>query len=300
MAHRMNLRRIDRREFLSNGFAAAAAAFLPAAAHARKKLGFFEQHALPIGLQLYTVADAVRDDLDGTLAKVARIGYRTVELAGFHGHEPAKWRAALDRTHLKCTSIHIQGKGKGDEIALDGDIPRLAAAAHTLGTSQVVMPMFLPSKDWGRIAEFLNIKGAALQREGITLGYHNHNPEFEPVGNTTGFDIIARNTDRELVVLELDVGWVAAAGLDPAVLFSRYPGRFRLMHVKDIKSSTQTNFDFKQDPTEVGHGMLDWPKLLPAAYAAGVRDFYVEQEPPFEHDRFEAIAASFTYLSKAR
>jgi sugar phosphate isomerase/epimerase len=293
--------RIDRRSFLEGSFAAMTAALVPPFAYARQARGFFDQHALDIGLQLYTVADAVRNDLDGALAKVAHIGYRAVEPAGFHGHEPAKLRAVLDQAGLRCTSIHIQGKGSGNEPALDGDIARVAADVHTLGASHVVMPMFLSpataGDDWRRTAEFLNEKGAALKREGLQLGYHNHNPEFAPVEGTTGFDIIATHTDPKFVVLEVDVGWVAAAGFDPVAILHRYSGRFRLMHVKDIRDSTRTNFAFKQDPTEVGRGMLKWKTLLPAAYAAGVRDFYVEQESPFEHDRFDAIAASYTYLA---
>jgi sugar phosphate isomerase/epimerase len=291
---------IDRRRFLESGFAAMTAAFLPLA-HARRAQGFFEQHALPIGLQLYTVADAVRSDLDSALAKIAQVGYRIVEPAGFHGHEPAKFRAALERAGLHCTSIHIQAKGSGNGPTLDGDIARVAADVHAIGARQVVMPMFFSpvstGDDWRRIAEFLNEKGAALKREGLQLGYHNHNPEFAPVEGSTGFDIIATHTDPKFVVLEIDVGWVAAAGFEPATILRRYSGRFRLMHVKDIRDTTRTNFAFKQDPTEVGRGMLKWPKLLPAAYSAGVRHFYVEQEPPFEHDRFEAIAASYDYLA---
>ena len=95
----------------------------------------------------------------------------------------------------------------------------------------------------------------------------------------------------------MDVGWVTAAGQDPFALLKKHPGRFTLMHVKDIKASTKPNFVLQQDPTEVGGGMIDWPKLLPAAYAAGVRGFFVEQEAPFAHARLDSAKISFDYLA---
>ena len=150
---------------------------------------------------------------------------------------------------------------------------------------------------WKRTADLLNKSGETLKKEGIKLGYHNHNVEFAPVGNTTGWDVLIAQTDPKLVNLELDVGWVAAAGIDPIAEVRRLKGRVALMHVKDIKATTKPNFVLRQDPTEVGSGMIDWKKLLPAAYAAGVRKFYIEQEPPFTMDRFDAVAKSRAYLS---
>ena len=129
------------------------------------------------------------------------------------------------------------------------------------------------------------------------LAYHNHNLEFAPVDGTTGFDILARETDPQRVIFEMDAGWVRAAGLDPVVLLNRYPGRFRLMHVKDISASTHVNFKLSMDSTEVGHGIIDWRRVIAAAYKAGVTQYFVEQEPPFKKDRFASIADSFAFLS---
>ncbi len=311
----------DRRTFLGGGLAAIGIAST-AYAMARPRT-FFARHGLPIGLQLYTVAEAARNDLDGTLSKAARIGFRTIELAGFHGHEPAALRAAADRAGLRVTSIHIQAKARDSDPGLDGDLARLAADLHFLGVTDVILPIFLvpdhfPTRDasegfgsylarvselftqddWKLTAAFLNDKGSALKREGLRLGYHNHNPEFRAVSGATGYDVIARHTDPDLVALEMDAGWVAAAGHDPAALLRRYPGRFRSMHVKDIRSSTRVNYALAQDPTEVGRGTIDWKRLLPAAYDTGIRNFFVEQEPPFERDRFDALAASFGYLDR--
>lgn len=283
--------------------------------------GWFAAHHLPIGLQLYTVSDAARRDIDGTLARVAQVGYRTVELAGYHGQTVPVLRAAADRHGLKFTSIHVGAKGRPGEPGLDQDIAKLAADLHALGVTDVVMPMFpmpehLPPQDqgeayaaylqrvtpgitrddWLRTAELLNDRGRRLRAEGLRLGYHNHNPEFAPLDGTTGMELLLANTSPDEVSFEMDVGWVAAAGVDPVALLKRHGRRFQLMHVKDIKPSTRANFSLQQDPTEVGAGKLPWPTLLPAAFNAGVRKFYVEQEPPFSIDRFEAIARSHAFL----
>ena len=111
-------------------------------------------------------------------------------------------------------------------------------------------------------------------------------------------EILLKGTDPKLVTFELDAGWVTAAGHDPIALMKAHPGRFTQMHVKDIKPTTKANFELRQDPTEVGGGMIDWKKLLPAAYAAGIRGFYYEQEPPFAHARLESARISFEYLAK--
>jgi sugar phosphate isomerase/epimerase len=160
----------------------------------------------------------------------------------------------------------------------------------------------MTADDWKWNADFLNEKAAVLKKAGLATGYHNHNFEFAPLkdakgGATNGMEILLNGTDPSLVTFEMDVGWVTAAGQDPFALLKKHPGRFTLMHVKDVKASTKPNFVLQQDPTEVGGGMIDWPKLLPAAYAAGVRGFFYEQEAPFAHARLESAKISFDYLA---
>jgi sugar phosphate isomerase/epimerase len=310
------------RRAVLRGALAACVAHPFASAFAAEPQGFFARRRLPIGLQLYTLGDAVRTDLDGSFAKLARIGYRVLEPAGWHGHAPRALAAAAARHGLKCTSIHVPAKGDGDGPGLEGDVPRLAAAVHALGATDVVMGMFpvpqrlgqarqgeafpafiqrvasqLKVDDWKRTAALLAEKGAALRSEGLRLSYHNHNVEFGPVGGTTGMDILLRETSPDAVVFELDVGWAAAAGVDPLALLRAHERRFQLMHVKDIRASTKRNFALRMDPTEVGGGSVEWERLLPAAFAAGVRKYYVEQEPPFTLDRFEAAERSYRYLA---
>jgi sugar phosphate isomerase/epimerase len=304
-----------------NGLALASGGLRTAAA-GETGTGWFARRHLPIGLQLYTVGDSARRDFDATLAKVAQIGYRAIELAGYHGQPLEVLRASSKRHGVKYTSIHVGATARPGEPGLDQDLPKLAADLHALGVTDVVMPMFqiperfgapgasegfvpylqrvsqgLTRDDWQRTADLLNDRGAKLRALGLRFGYHNHNPELAPLGDTNGLELLLAATSAEDVTFEMDVGWVSAGGGDPLALLARHPRRFQLMHVKDIYATTKTNYALQQDPAEVGAGRLDWPRLLPAAFAAGVRKFYVEQEAPFKTDRFTAIGKSFRYLT---
>lgn len=310
---------LSRRDLLR--LSAATLATLPALDAVGAGSGFFARHRLPLGLQLYTVADTARTALDDTLKRVADSGYQTVELAGLHGHTVPELRAAADRVGLKLVSIHVSSDARPGELSLNGDIPALAASAHQLGVTDVVMPMLsMPARlggaaeregfgaylqrvvpqitaaDWQRIAAQLNGYGRALQREGLRFGYHNHNPEFAPLGGTNGFEILVKETDPRAVSFELDIGWAAAGGHDPEQVIRHHAGRITQLHVKDILATTKTNYALQQDPTEVGNGTLHWPALLRAAYKTGIRRYFVEQEPPFKGNRFDSIAASARYL----
>jgi sugar phosphate isomerase/epimerase len=290
---------------------------------AAESVPFFKRHHLPIGLQLYTVGAAARKDLNGTLSKVAAAGYQTVELAGLYGNSPQAMRKAADDAGLKYTSIHIQPRSSNGEPGFDQPPEVLAASMQVLGLADVVLPMFLmpahlpkpdaksggyagyldqvgpliTADDWKATAAFLNTKGAALQKVGLRLSYHNHNVEFRPIGDTCGLEILLENTDPKVVHFEMDVGWVAAGGADPIKILEHRKGRFKMMHVKDLMATTKTNYAMQQDPAEVGNGMLPWRKILDVAYATGVRKFYVEQEPPFKGDPLDSIAISAKYLS---
>lgn len=296
---------VSRRAFLGTAAAVSCAVATTGIAAAAERPGFFARHHLPIGLQLYTLGEAPYRDLEGTLRTLAAIGYRTVEPVGFMKRTAAQLRAALDRAGLSCPSTHIplQADGSGGPTLAE-DIGKLAADVHRLGVEYVVVPMFaahagheMTAEDWRRTAAQLNAKGAALKREGLRLAYHNHNVEFARYGSRTGYDLLLEGTDPDVVWFEMDVGWVAAAGADPVALLRAHRHRFRLMHVKDIEASTVPNNAFKMDPADVGSGTLDWKSILPAGYEAGVRYYYVEQEPPFPGPRMDAARADYEYLA---
>lgn len=317
---------LSRRAMLGGGASAAASALVAARAlGATSDQAFFRRNGLDLGIQLYVLGDELVANLDPLLAEVARIGYRKVELAGFLGRSAAELRAAFDRAGLTCRSAHIPDQafwpGQGATLA---DVPKLIDDAQIIGLQYIVLPMFpLPKAagsiadaknisafakrvievmtpdDWKACADMLNKKGAVLAQAGLKIGYHNHNCEFAPNAGGSGYEILMERTDPALVTFELDAGWVCAAGLDPVALLKAYPDRFKLMHVKDIKA-LQPNFTLEQDSTEVGSGVIDWPRILPAAFAAGITEYYVEQEPPFADSRIAAVEKSFRYLNMLR
>lgn len=286
---------------------------------------FFDADTRPLGLQLYTLGEQVQDDFEGVLQQVAAIGYRDIELPGLYGRAPADASASLRKAGLRLGSLHVAPTpGLGPEpLTLQNDASEIIDYLGELGVSQVVAPMapfpgnFQRPDDpanmlqvlsqsyvdagqeyWQRFAALLNEKALALKPAGITLGYHNHNFEFAPLGDGTGWDILARETDRELVYFEIDTGWVAAAGIDPVTFLENHAGRVRWLHLKDIAPSTSTNHALSMDPTEVGSGKLDWPAILATARSTGVQHYYVEQEPPFELPRLESIERSYAFLAR--
>jgi sugar phosphate isomerase/epimerase len=317
---------MGRRSMLSALVAAGGISMLDTATLAKGPRPFFKRVGLPIGLQIYSLGDEPSKDLDGTFAKVAAIGYRDIELPGLLGKTAAEVKAAADRAGLQISALHVPAAPMNGPAAgtFQDSVQNIGDIMGALGTKNAVAPIMLfPSgmkfgagesfqtvitramaeagaDVWKRTAALLNERAAALKPHGISVGYHNHNLEFAPIGNTTGWDILMAEFDPKLISIELDVGWVTAAGLDPVAFIKKHKGRLRQMHVKDVKATTKPNYALSMDPTQIGDGQQDWAKILPAAYKAGVRNFYVEQEPPFAMARVDAVKRSFDYLAKLK
>jgi sugar phosphate isomerase/epimerase len=313
---------LNRRALLRAGLGLAAATATPSLFANALRKGFFVSHDLPIGIQLYMLGDDAIKDIETTLARVAAIGYRTIELPGLQKGTATRIRAAADKAGVSIAAVHVgadPAKAQGKWSLVD-DSAQLAADLRILNCSDLVLPFpllpevkpqagedvmaalrraFRTSTDhWKRTATLLNERGAALQREGLSLSYHNHDVEFLAIGDTSGWEVLATETDPKLVSFELDVAWVVAGGLDPVTLLDGLAGRVRQVHVKDLHAPAQPHEALKMDSIEVGAGIIDWQKLLPTAYRAGARQFFVEQEPPFKLDRFEAASRSYSYLSR--
>lgn len=242
----------------------------------------------PIGVQLYTVRDEMKRDVAATLARVARIGYKEVEFAGYFDHSPAEIRAMLDANGLTAPSAHIPLD------VMSSDTAGVIAAAKVIGHRYVVVPFLDPGArgDWHGLAKRLNTLGAAMSAAGLTLGYHNHDFEFAPVDGTTGYAILTGETDPALVKLEMDLYWATKAGQDPLAWFAKYPGRFELVHVKDSRGAPNNEM------TSVGSGTIDWHRIFAKRAEAGIKHYFVEHDNPT--DAFASIAASYTYLSNLR
>jgi sugar phosphate isomerase/epimerase len=238
-----------------------------------------------IGVQLYSVRGDMKKDFDGTLAKVAQIGYKEVELAGLFGHSPQEVRTTLDKNGLTAPSAHVEYK------ALGAEWPKALQDAHTLGQQFIVCAYvdanLRPDEDsWKRIAHHFNEAGQASKKAGIQFAYHNHDFEFKPLNGKLPYDILLAETDADLVKMEMDLFWITKGGQDPTAYFARYPGRFALVHVKDMKKDGEM--------TEVGSGTIDWKKIFAQSNQAGIQHYFVEHDEP--KSPFESIRTSYEYL----
>src|SRR5882724_10343329 len=222
------------------------------------------------GLQLYTVRDLLSADMEGTLKSVADIGYREVELAGLAGATAHAMQASLKRYKLDAPSIHASY----DRLRLDFE--SVLEEARTLGAGFLVCPSVDAGEretadDWKRVCQTLNRMGRVVRNHGLVLAYHNHDFEFVPFDDgTTPFHLMMTETDPRDVKLELDVYWVAKAGLDLVQYLTSGQDRILLVHLKDLAADGST--------AELGRGVLDTEQIIRAALLAGVKHLFVEQD----------------------
>jgi sugar phosphate isomerase/epimerase len=260
----------------------------------------------PIGLQLYTVRDVAAKDLVGTLAKLQAIGYREVETAGFYGKSGKEMRKILADHGMTAPSAH---SSMGD---IQKDMQKLVDGAAEVGAKYFIcafpaLPGNKPASatiakditldDWKWNAEQLNKLGEVAKKAGLQAGYHNHNMEFRTFDGVTAFDHLLKLTDPKLVTIELDLGWVVTAGLDPAKYVKQYADRISLLHVKDVRKDAVTTVDeIKAQTLEVGRGKVDWKRVFAACDPQRLKHYFVEQEN-FTGPTVDAVRASFEYLS---
>ena len=292
----MSFHALDRRTFLKTAGTAAALTLLP---------GRFLWAAGPkvnnIGVQLYTVRDLMKDDFEGTIAKVAQIGYKNVEFAGYFGRTADQVKAVLTKNGLKAPSTHVQY----DE--LDEKFPSVVEFSKTIGLEYIICP-WIPedlrkSPDiWKQAAEKFNKAGEKTKAAGMQFGYHNHWFEFLPTNGVLPYDELLKLCDPNLVKMELDLAWISTTGTDPVKYFEKYPGRFPLVHVKDVKTMPKVtqggsqNFGDTVDLTEVGSGVIDWKRIFAHADKAGIKYYIVEHDHPKQP--LASIKTSYEYLSK--
>src|ERR1044071_2892616 len=273
---------LGRREFLGRVGGVAAAIGLGGLPRlARKKLG-------PIGIQLYTVRRELAKDVEGTLSKLAAIGYQEVEFAGYPEGSAKSLRGILDRLHLTAPSGHVSLQ------ALRSGWDRTLEEAATVGQKYVVVAFISEeerrtSDDWRRVAATFNKAGEAAKAAGIQFCYHNHDFEFAPLEGAVPYDLLLAETDPGLVRLELDLYWVTRGGRDPLEYFAKWPGRFPLVHVKDMDATPKKAF------ADVGKGTIDFRRIFRRSGQAGIRHYFYEQDET-PGSPFESAKVSYGYL----
>jgi sugar phosphate isomerase/epimerase len=314
---------LNRRDFLKTTAAAAALA----AARPALALHSGPPPLTRIGLGLFTIPWLLEQDFEGAMRKLAEIGYREVEFfgpypfsapaahaswnavtafigfsgSGYFGKEVHEVRAILDRYGLSSPSMHT------DLVTLQTRMPELAEAAHVLGQRYAIIPALgaQPSLDaYRRAADTFNEIGASAAQHGIRFAYHNHGYGLQPLEGKIPFDLLLEATDPALVDFQMDIYWTTAGGADPVAYLDAWPGRFRLMHVKDMAEHVRFSGD-GSDPqqwfalfpylTDAGSGVLDLKAILSHAQASGVQHFYVERDRA--PDASAALHNSYRYLS---
>lgn len=292
---------MNRRAFIESCVGAALVSSLPPAlARPAHKLD-------RIGLQLYTVRELMKADPSGTLAKVSAAGYKEVEFPGYFNLAPKEARAALDNAGLVSPSAHIDFK------TATTSLPQALDAAHTIG-HQFLVNSWIDDDvrnrpdGWKQAADAFNRAGEAAKRAGIQFAYHNYWFEFKPLPDgTIPYDLLLRQCDPHLVAMEMDLCWIQVAGGDPLKYFDRHPGRFHLVHVKDVKRLPRPSLaegaamNFEQvlsDMTEVGSGVIDWRRIFAQSRKAGIQHYFVEHDQPATP--IASIQQSFRYISTLR
>jgi len=259
-----------------------------------------------IGLQLYTVRNAMEKDPKGSLARVAQIGYTSVEGATytgsekFYGMSPKEFAQVLKQNGLVMPSSHYRlgeekMNGKAQAGTMLNDWGKAVDDAAEVGLKYMVCAYLSDAErgdldQYKKVADELNVAGERCKKAGIQLCYHNHNFEFVKQGDQYPYDILM-SADKDLVKMEMDIYWVKKAGQDPIALFKKYPGRFPLWHVKDMDNTPEHSF------SEVGNGIIDFKEIFEHKNVAGMKYFFVEQDRT-SGDPFVSITQSFNYIKK--
>ena len=293
-----------RRQFLKAGGASVAcgsALFAPLRLLA-------SPFGLPLGLQLYSVRDLLPKDYLGTLKKLAALGYREVEAAGFYNHTAAEVKQAMKEAGLNCVSAHYSSD------TLHADLDKIIEFHKVLGAEYIVCsypgykdktPKTPPAaghersftmEDWQWNAEQFNTMGAKVKAAGFNFGYHNHFLEFRAEDGKVPLDEIIRLTDPGLVTFELDCGWVTVGGADPADYLKKYPTRISMLHVKDFKKMNgPMSPENRPEAADLGHGTSDYKTIFAAASKGEIKHYFVEQES-FDKPPFEALKIDADYM----
>jgi sugar phosphate isomerase/epimerase len=279
---------LTRRNFLHFSVAGAAALAI-------SKFSLAADKHIPLGVQLYTVRTLAEADLPKVLAEIHKIGYEEVELYwNVYTHPAPELRRMITDAGLRAPSGHFDYDGLASKLDY----------AKELGVEYMICPM-LPeamrtADGFKQAGEQFNKWGEQVQARGMKFGFHNHNYEFQKFGDTTGFDILMKNTDPTLVKLEMDCYWMTQAGRDPIQMLKQYRDRIRMLHLKDRKPgfpATQQLGPSAEHFTEVGNGSIDFKAILQQAQAQGIEHYFVEQDST-DKSPLESIRISYNNVRK--
>jgi sugar phosphate isomerase/epimerase len=243
-----------------------------------------------IGLQLYTVREQMKASVPDTLAAVSKAGYKEVEFAGYFGHSSKDIRKMLDDNGLVAPSSHVQMSDLGNNWG------SMLEYANTIGHQYLVVAWIdayertIPG--YKKVAARFNEAANKAEQDGVTLGYHNYSFEFKPIDGQVPYEILLNECDPRKVIMEIDVFWMRKAGADPVKYMERYPGRFHMLHVKDMGPAPEHGM------VDVGRGTIDWKNIFRHAKKGGVKHVFVEHDET--KDPYATIKSSYRYLRALR
>lgn len=249
------------------------------------------------GIVSFTLRDSFGKDVPGTLDKIKAMGITDLELSNLFGKTAAEMRALLNERGIKCSSYGIDYKLINEQP--DSVLQR----AKTLG-AQYVRVAWVPHQGKAtpeliqQTAADFNKFGKLAKEQGLTFCYHNHGYEFQPYEGGTLFDLLAKQTNPDYVSFEMDIAWTYLPGQNPVALLNKYPKRFRLMHLKDVRKGVAGNDEGKlaaENSVVLGTGQLDMPAILKAAQKASVDHLYIEDESPAAEQQ---VPQSLVYLKQ--
>ena len=243
-----------------------------------------------IGVQLYTVRAEMAKDFDGSLKKIAELGFKEVEFAGYYNRTPQQIKALLTQLGLDAPSAHIPLADLRDKL------PQTIEGAKIIGHRYIVCPFLMPNErktldQYKQLFDTLNKAGAECKKAGIQLAYHNHDFEFTAIDGKVPYDLMLAETDKDLVKMELDLYWIVKANQDPVAYLKKHPNRFALFHVKDLDKTE------KRGITEVGHGVIDFKTIFAKAPKGAIKHYLVEQDV-CPGSPFDSLKFSIDYLKK--
>ena len=273
---------------------------------------------LPPGIQLYSVRSDFAKDIPGTLKQIREIGFLEVETAGFGSYTAKYFRKLLDDAGLKAPSAHLKlmpdayGPLLEDANAIGAHYATsssLWAAIHppsTAGLAPGQRPTMakLGLDGFKQLADVMNDLGTKTKAAGLQFAYHNHNYEFEKMPDGSfGYDVLVKNTDHELVKFEIDCGWMCAGGADPIAYMKNYPGRVKMIHVKEFQPingvSTSLAGAARPKGTDLGQGFIDYKPIFEAGKAAGIEHAFSEQEEPYPVSQMASAKVAYSFLHAA-
>jgi sugar phosphate isomerase/epimerase len=258
-----------------------------------------------MGLQLFTVRDAMEKDPLATLKAAKAMGYQDFEIYGFdtvkgtyYGFTPSEFLTILNDLNLTVSSGHYGFSPYLDAPAdeLKRFVDECISGALAIKSKYITWPWIAPEQrtleNFKRMSGLLNTIGEQVTQAGLGFAYHNHGFEFEDYQGQTGMEILLKETDPQLVKLQLDMYWVMHSSKNtPQELIDNHPGRYVMWHIKDMDKVTR-------DYTELGNGSIDYTALLPDPVKSGLEFYYLEQGGNFAHSSMESIAESASFFKK--